>query len=355
MTSLAQTSKENEQLQAIVSELLGDHKLTLSPTGGGGNSRIYRVDCSDDSRIALKAYPPQSNDKGDRLDHEYGALTFLYERTCGQVPQAIYADVKKRFALYEWINGDLVKTPQMGDIKQVLDFLKVLHRLHLQPQAQQLPMATEACLSARTIIMQIDQRVNNLLTLTGDYANSQLFEFLHQSFYPLYREVCQWVQQTYIDNKLVFNKNIDVSQRSLNPSDFGFHNILMEKNDKLRFIDFEYFGWDDPAKLISDFLWNPGTSISLSLQHHFVANTLAIYCQDEQLWNRLRCLHPLFGLRWCMIVLNEFLPTGWARRSYASSAIEDWEIVKKRQLQKAENYHKKVHETYQCFDYACHQ
>ena len=36
--------------------------------------------------------------------------------------------------------------------------------------------------------------------------------------------------------------------RCLSPSDFGFHNALLEATGKLRFVDFEYAGWDDPAK-----------------------------------------------------------------------------------------------------------
>ena len=41
--------------------------------------------------------------------------------------------------------------------------------------------------------------------------------------------------------------------KCLSPSDFGFHNVIVEKDKILRFIDFEYAGWDDPAKMVSDF------------------------------------------------------------------------------------------------------
>ena len=32
-----------------------------------------------------------------------------------------------------------------------------------------------------------------------------------------------------------------------------FTNIIKQNNNNLIFLDFEYFGWDDPLKLISDF------------------------------------------------------------------------------------------------------
>ena len=42
--------------------------------------------------------------------------------------------------------------------------------------------------------------------------------------------------------------------------DFGIHNSLSTK-DGLYFIDFEYCGQDDLAKVLSDFLLNPSNSV----------------------------------------------------------------------------------------------
>ena len=43
------------------------------------------------------------------------------------------------------------------------------------------------------------------------------------------------------------------ADRVLSPSDFGFHNALLDRQGNVRFFDFEYAGWDDPAKLVCDF------------------------------------------------------------------------------------------------------
>ena len=51
------------------------------------------------------------------------------------------------------------------------------------------------------------------------------------------------------------------AHRALSPSDFGLHNALRTKDGQLRFIDFEYFGWDDPVKLVSDTAIQPGSSL----------------------------------------------------------------------------------------------
>ena len=54
----------------------------------------------------------------------------------------------------------------------------------------------------------------------------------------------------------------------LSPSDFGFHNILSHHNN-LYYIDFEYAGWDDPYKLIADFILNPDYKIPIKYQNIF--------------------------------------------------------------------------------------
>jgi len=63
-----------------------------------------------------------------------------------------------------------------------------------------------------------------------------------------------------------FKNNISNSNRILSPSDFGLHNTISEKK-KLYFLDFEYFGWDDPIKLICDFFWHPGNNMSKKLKN----------------------------------------------------------------------------------------
>ena len=48
----------------------------------------------------------------------------------------------------------------------------------------------------------------------------------------------------------------------LSPSDFGFHNAILKESGDLVFLDFEYFGRDDPVKLMADFIWHPGMKLS---------------------------------------------------------------------------------------------
>ena len=52
-----------------------------------------------------------------------------------------------------------------------------------------------------------------------------------------------------------------MTQEGLSQSDIGFHNIFEDKNNNLLFFDFEYTGWDDSFKMISDIVLQPDYKI----------------------------------------------------------------------------------------------
>jgi hypothetical protein len=140
-----------------------------------------------------------------------------------------------------------------------------------------------------------------------------------------------------------FSTPMAIETRTLSPSDFGFHNARRRADGSLVFLDFEYFGWDDPAKLTADILLHPGMVLSAEEDKRFRRGLAGINREDETYGARLSALWPLFGLRWCLILLNEFLPERWLRRAYADGG-RDRETARARQLDKAEAMLRRVEE-----------
>ena len=112
------------------------------------------------------------------------------------------------------------------------------------------------------------------------------------------------------------------------PSDFGFHNALRDESGRLTFIDFEYFGWDDPVKLTADVMLHPGTPVATELRSRFRIAAEKLYGDDPDFAVRLAAFHPLFGLRWVLILLNEFHPERWRGRVLAGAS-DGWAEAKK--------------------------
>jgi thiamine kinase-like enzyme len=109
---------------------------------------------------------------------------------------------------------------------------------------------------------------------------------------------------------------------------------LRGADGKLYFLDFEYFGWDDPVTSIANFVMHPGmqlseiqrTSYQQALLGHFRRNVEA---------DRLPVLMPLYALRWCAIILGELLPERWQHRMQSNPEMGSWDQVRREQINKA--------------------
>ena len=316
----------------------------VARAGGGGNSRLYRVEAATRS-YALKSYPPKGDDPRDRLGVECRALRFMVDQGIACVPRVIAGDAAQGFGLFEWIDGGLAVDPGAADIDQAVEFLIAIGRLSDAPGAAAMPAASEACLSGAEIVRQVAARRARLAAAAD--REPALAAFLADRLTPRLAAIEAWARASGHP----FEVDLPRARQALIPADFGFHNALRQADGRLVFIDFEYFGWDDPVKLVADFLLHPAVPVSEPLKRRFCTAICAAFApRDAAFPDRLRLLYPLFAMRWCVILLNEFLPERWARRAHAGSAL-DWSAAKRRQLERAEQLLDRVAQTYRDFPY----
>jgi hypothetical protein len=315
--------------------------------GFGRNSGVYRVRAGGTS-YALKQYPPPRPGERARAAVEFTALSFMAAHSIAVVPQAFAVDPLNGYVLLEWIAGDPVDAPDLADISSASAFLGAVHALRNESAAVALPPAAEACLSGSEIIAQIERRLARL----GEVAApaEAVAVFIEGTLRPLLNEIAVWVKAAYAAAGLSLGQPVDAAAQTLCPSDFGFHNALRRPSGQLVFIDFDYFGWDDPVKLTADFILHPGMHLAETLKRRFAAAAIAVYCDDPAFRTRLALLYPLFALRWCLILLNEFLPERWANRINAGGQ-PDWEMAKQRQLDRAREWAQSLAATFQRFPY----
>jgi len=334
-------------LDVTVAALAGAEVLALEPVKGGGNNRVYGAELADGRMVAAKCYPSQKEDPRDRLGVEFGGLSFLAQQGAGSaLPQPLAADREAGVALYEWIEGEAVAAsdPEArgpGDVDQALALLAKLHELRLTPGAAALPPGSDPCFSGADLVAGIAGRRIRLGEVAED--NDSLRVFLSGKFDPVLEGARQRAARNYEAVGMDFGAAIPEGERTLSPSDFGFHNARRREDGSLVFLDFEYFGWDDPVKMTADILMHPGMVLSEEEGVKFRAGLAEINREDETYGVRLSALWPLFGLRWCLILLNEFLPERWFRRVYADAG-RDRETAQARQLDKAEDMLRRVTE-----------
>ena len=312
---------------------ISDKKISeIFELQGRGNSRVHRIITDDGTTFALKSYPDRLLDPRNRIEGEFNACSYL-EHT-GLVPKAIGLDLDLNMAIYEWIEGKPVNRIEHKHIVGALSFIKLLWNNSQDLESSHFPLASEACLSVEEILSQIKSRYLNLKKSSKHFEN--LKDFLETIFVPVWDTSIDWVGNHFPFEKI--NKEISKEERTLSPSDFGFHNILMRNDGSLCFIDLEYFGFDDPAKLIADFIWSPGNSLSISQKKFWVKESLNIFGNTDKLKARLIASWPIYGLRWSLIILNEFLQEGWKKRVHAKQNLAESRDKKlEKQLFKAKS------------------
>lgn len=322
------TTSELDTLHITASALLGQKIHCLTRSGNGGNSRIYRVEAGGEY-YALKIYPVIANDTRDRLTVEKKTLQLFERNNISPVPRWI--NDSEGHALLSWVEGVPVPSPAERDINEAVAFLAAIKNLSITAQAQEMPDASEACVSGKEVVRQIERR---LMRLQEPAKNDAMLEaFLSRDVMHAFEKAVQYAKAQYQKQRLDFEAPLQIG-RCLIPADFGFHNALRTADGTLAFLDFEYFGWDDPVKLTADFLLHPAMELSDALRAHFTAKMLEIHASDAHFALRLRALTPLFALRWVLILLNEFLPERWRARSLAQGE-HAWAEAKDRQMKKA--------------------
>jgi hypothetical protein len=305
---------------------------------GGGNNRLFRIETKDGRVFALKSYPRQPSDPRDRLNAEFVALDFMRRHGVAEVPKAVAKDNEASFALYEWIEGTRART-SAASVDASVNFVRTLHRLSNARDAGALPLASEACFSAQAIVEQAQMRLAALSRQAP--VHPELGDFLETVFKPAMQHAVARARTVYAQAGLGFDVPIEKESRRLSPSDFGFHNTLVRPDGRIVFLDFEYFGWDDPVKLTSDFVLHPGMDLTAELKNRFLESMFDVFRTDKTFDSRLRATLPLFAVRWTMILLNEFMPERWTRRVMAG-ANADRSTILKTQLEKARTMAKRA-------------
>lgn len=331
----------DEGLRQVAEDLLASvgfrDEFGLHPLSGGANNRVFSVVSDETPLFLLKEYFHHPEDHRDRLTAEFSFSRFAWEHGIRALPQPLAQDAQHHLGLYEFVAGRRLSTGEISEdvVRQSIDFYCGINRYKAAPEAGSLPKAAEACFSLAQHLHCVERRLQNLQNVASISAvNREACDFIASELATAWQSVARTVHEQACVLDVALKEELPHHDRCLSPSDFGFHNALIGEDGRLRFIDFEYAGWDDPAKLVCDFFCQPAVPVAMDFFEAFVDSVISDLAKPGLHRQCISSLLPVYRIKWCCILLNDFLPTGSARRRFAQGSM-DQEAQKAEQLKKA--------------------
>jgi len=305
----------------------------LTRLDGGKNNQVYRVETDAGEALVLKRYFSDPRDPRDRLAAEWGFLQYAWSRGVRIVPEPLASDGASRTGLYTYVPGRKLLSSELkpDHIGAAIDFILAMN---VPPRAPQAIMpASEACFSLADHLATVERRVARLAGLDpqAPYAK-EAQHLVAEALLPTWNTVKARLIGDARAAGLEIDRALGPDQCCLSPSDFGFHNALADESGRVTFLDFEYAGRDDPAKLVSDFFCQPEIPVPLSYLPDFLMRLADGLELDDAGRARCRILLDVYRIKWSCILLNDFLPIGAARRSFAK--VDEREIRCLMQIEK---------------------
>jgi len=319
--------------QLLRSAGLSPNVLSFQNCTQGRNNRTYLIQTVD-GPFVIKQYLRQESDIRDRLGSEFAFLSYAKEVAPQRVPKPFYQDLKHGMALYEFLEGQPLQPQEVtaSEVDQAAEFFCSLNAPEKRIQAlnSPLPKASEACFSIQEHLDLISARIQQLESVVPETLEDQAAALLIQDLRSYWNSLVKEVVRIAKADQQDLTEPLDNKQRCISPSDFGFHNALRQPNGTIYFLDFEYAGWDDPAKMTGDFFSQLALPIPAELFNDFVKKVMQPFPDSEQLMRRAWLLRLVYRVKWCCIALNIFLPVHLARYRFANSSLNVAEFKRKQ-------------------------
>jgi hypothetical protein len=298
----------------------------------GRNSEVLLLR-NGHGRWILKRYYQHPSDRRDRLGTEFAFLEFLQGCGVSAVPRPLAADRNLGYGLYSFLPGARPNSVAPEHISQAVGFVLNINQQKQSGDARRLPKAADACASWDDHLTLAESRLDRLLAVTPTGPlDVEAQTFVMDQLLVCWTRLKSIILREVRPDELVVP--IGPENQVISPSDFGFHNTL-EEGGRLSFVDFEYAGWDDPAKLICDFICQPEVPVAPRLGRQFAEELLVDLPNPAGVSRRVEYLLPIHRVKWCCIILNEFKLEDRQRRSHAGV---DPEGLLSAQLDKAKRY-----------------
>lgn len=283
---------------------------------GGVNNRVYKVQ-TPDAAYALKIYFSHPKDPRDRLGVEATFTNYARSLGLASLQNLITFNRNLNAALFDFAEGRpfCVDDITQNAIEQAAQFVISLNQN--KTTARNLKVASEASFSIHGHIDTVGKRVS---LLQENVADPAVRAFVYDEILPAWEQAKTPAIAAARDR---YFEELPYEDRCISPSDFGFHNAILGSGETVRFVDFEYAGWDDPAHLVCDFFCQVAIPVPYKYRPFMISQLSSLVKSPDWFKERIEILTPIYHIKWCCILLNDFMKIESHRREFAGLSFDN--------------------------------
>ena len=309
---------------------LGQSTSSFTELSGGINNHII---CFDKTWI-LKSYKHRNREKHDRMLAEVQFLEYSNAVAPSFTPRLLAVDELRRCVVLEYIDGNTLEESSSPSSKQTQAALEFFFNLNNKPQLARSMIQTNAAEGFHSLIQHMNNVRARSVNMHVEHIPHQYQKKAKEILSSLRSQI--EIESSSLQGNLSLQRVMDVislDRLVVSPGDFGFHNAICGE-DKTTFIDFEFSGWDDPAKTILDFSLQPKVPIR---ENPFILLDALPTKVRRTVASRIISMLPILRLKWICIMLN-ILNVQRHCEIMSSISIGEQAMFYERRLNSAENY-----------------
>jgi hypothetical protein len=221
------------------------------------------------------------------------------------VPQLLHTDYELRCVVLEHIDGEGYtegQRPEKGEIQAAVQFFCLLNADQAIAQRHIKLGAAEGYLRLSEHVANVQNRLARMcidhLPINTRRRAAELLKRVRAAAETMAQKTLTSIAKGNVADSL------DRQNLCVSPSDFGFHNAIRTVNGP-KFIDFDFAGWDDPAKVLADFVLQPRVPTG-----HESLDVWTSICKHRLLPDRIRldAIGIVLRVKWLTIILSVLQP-----------------------------------------------
>lgn len=267
--------------------------------GGGANNALYRIE--DGERIyALKMC---IRDERHRASREFNVMRLLQSAHFDLAPRVIALDESGAIlptpaVLYEWLPGETLRPPLSHT--DIVALVESIQRMH---ECRYIRFPNEDITDAWFHWFQSGpylEVMTGYLDLYGPWLDR-----VSAHSHEMYGRLSALLSEC---QAFCSNNKVDLSRQSLTLClchvDMNLSNAILGVDGKVRWVDWEYAGWGDPAMEVADLRWHASLEALSVEQLNWLRKSYRPPERDDGFWRRVNTWDRILSVHWPLLVVR---------------------------------------------------